>query len=158
MIRKVVLGMGVAAACLTLGLATVSADDLEGGAAEGVTVTVTGENYNLLATLTPDAAGDAAEGVGGMNALKVTEVTDAEGNAVEGWVGKTLHYLPTKSAADLMMGEGNQGKTVTVTGKVFQDAATLHVETFTLASSGGNDLFDEWDEIPVGTMTKQQVL
>jgi hypothetical protein len=132
------------------GVPVLAADE----APASVAVTVTGTNYNLLGTLAKDQVAEADSAYAGLNALKVTEAKDADGKAIEGMAGKTLHYLASKAAKDLMVGEANQGKTVTVKGKVFTDACALLVESFEV--SGGED--DEWGDLPVGTMSQQQIL
>jgi hypothetical protein len=120
---------------------------------KGVKVTVTGTNYCLLNALAPDAMAEANADYALLNGLKVTEALDEEGNAIEGMAGKTLHYVPSKGAQELLVGEAHQGATVTVTGTVYVDASSIVVDSFT-AESGG----DDWDELSIGSMSGQAVL
>lgn len=149
--------MLVAALVLALGLgAAVSAED---AAEEAVAVKVTGVNYCVLCTLAKGA--EAAAGFEKLNALKVTEALDADGNAIEGMAGKTLLYVPVKAAAELISGEANAGKTVTVTGKLFKCSGALVVESFSAADGAAADAgdgLDEWDTIGTTTMSKQAVI
>ncbi len=152
--KKAVL---IAVMALALGFgALVSAQD---AAEEAVAVKVTGVNYCVLGTLAKDA--EAAAGFEKLNALKVTEALDADGKAIEGMAGKTLFYVPVKAAADLISGDANAGKTVTVTGKVFKAAGALVVESFSAAegaAAAAGDAADEWDTIGTTTMSKQAVI
>lgn len=120
---------------------------------KAVDVKVTGENYCLLGAYGGDAAKPAANAENFKNGLKVTEVKGADDKALEGYEGKTLHYLPTEAAAPLIAGEENVGKTVTVTGKLYPNAGVLVVESFEAAEGG-----DEWEALPTGTLSGQQVL
>lgn len=117
-------------------------------APKGVAVTVKGINYNLVDTL---AKGTKA--VEEVNGLKVSEATGADGKAIEGLKGKTLHYLATEAAAALAKGKDNAGKGVTVKGTLFADANAILVESFEAAAGG-----DEWDELDVNSLSGQQVL
>lgn len=144
----VVSMMAVLVAALAA-LPVLAADEKPAGEA----VTVTGTNYGVLAAYGAGADGGA---LGGLNALKVTESSDAS------LVGKTLHYVPTKIAQDLQDGEGHRSKTVKVSGKVFKDACALLVDSYEVvegaAAAAGGDDFDDWDDLPVGTMSQQQIL
>lgn len=149
--KKSLLALTLAAlVAIAAGAPVLAADE----APASVAVTVTGTNYNLLGTLAKDQVAEADSALAGLNALKVTEAKDADGKAIEGLAGKTLHYLPSKSAKDLITGEANQGKTVTVKGKLFTDAGSLLVESF--EGAAGDD--DDWGDLPVGTMSQQQIL
>jgi len=66
-----------------------------------------------------------------------------------------VHYLPSKSCEDLLVGEKYAGKTVTVIGKLFKNENALLVESVE-AENGEDD--DDWDELPVGKMSGLQVL
>jgi len=126
-------------------------------APKAVPVTVTGVNYGLLATLAKDEVEGADETCAALNALKVKEAKDADGNVIEELKGKTLHYLPNKAGSALLMGKDNRGKTVTVEGKLFADAAVLAVDSFE-AAAGGDDEFGDFDELPIQSMSNQQIL
>lgn len=148
---------GFLALAMVMAVTAAFAQDAEEAQEEGpkgVKVTVTGTNYCLLSTLAADAMAEADANFALLNALKVTEALDADGNAVEGMAGKTLHYVPTKAAQELLVGEANQGATVTVTGTVYVDAASIVVESFTAAAGGD----DDWDELSIGSMSGQAVL
>ena len=114
-------------------------------------------NVCLLGTLAPGA--EAVAGMEKLNALKVTEALDAEGKAIEGMAGRVLVYVPVKAAADLVSGDANAGKSVTVNGKLFKAAGALVVESFAAAAApaaAGGD--DEWDSVGTTTVTKGAVI
>lgn len=142
------------AAALALAMTLPVANAADEAAAAGIQVTLKGVNYNLLGELAADKAADAKPEYATINALKVTEATDAEGNAHEALKGKTIHYLPSKSAEALMAGADNAGKNVTVKGTLFVDANAILVESFEAGEGGG----DEWDELDVNSLSGQQVL
>lgn len=112
-------------------------------------VVVTGENYALAEALGEEAA---PEGLA-LNALKVTEAKGADGKAIANLKGKTLHYLPTKGSAELVTGDANKGKSVTVTGKLYADAGVLVVDKFEAAAGD-----DGWEELPAISLSGQPVL
>ncbi|MBI1318534.1 MAG: hypothetical protein GC168_06260 [Candidatus Hydrogenedens sp.] len=122
--------------------------------AASVAVTLTGTNYNLLDTLAADAKADAPAELAKINALKVSDAKDAEGKAIEGLKGKTVHYVPSAAAAALLSGDEQKGKKVTVKGKLFADANTVLVESFEAAAGGD----DDWSELDLNTLSGQQVL
>ncbi len=128
------------------------------GEGDGVPVEVTGRNVNLVKTLCGDDA-PAAD----TNALKIKEVLGADGNAIEGYAGKLLHYLPADAAADLMKGDAHADKVVTVKGVLYANAQAIAVTDFEVevaAESDGDgwDDWDDWDELGVTTMSQQQVI
>ena len=133
-----------------------TADD----AAKPVSVQVTGMNVNLSKTLCGEEAPELDATYGGLNALIVKEALDADGKAIEGMVGKMLHYLPLATASKLMAGEENAGKGVTVKGLLYKDAMVIGVKEFTVeaAAAAGGDDWDDWDELGVKTMSQQQVI
>ncbi len=137
---------------LTLGASQVLAQD----APEAVPVTVTGVNYGLLVTLAKDQVDGADKTCAALNALKVTEAKDADGEVIEELAGKTLHYLPNKASMALLMGKENRDKTVTVKGSFFKDAAVLAVSSFEVTED--DDEFGEFDELPIQSMSNQQIL
>lgn len=145
----------MAVAGLGLGAGVVLAQD---EAPESVGVTITGVNYCLLCALAKGEMGNAPAPYARINALKVTEAKDVEGNALSGLTGKTIHYLPSKAAEILMANDTNAGKTVKVIGKLFKNENALLVETVEMeeSSDGGDD--DDWDELPVGKQSGLQVL
>lgn len=133
-------------------------------AADAVTVEVTGRNVNLVKALCGDAAPEPDATFGSMNVLKVEEVVDAEGNAIDGFAGKMLHYLPVAAASNLISGDDNVGKTVVVKGELYKNALVLGVTEFELVvaeetgDGDGWDDWDDWDELGVTTMSQQQVI
>ena len=151
--RKLMIGFAVA---LTLaGGALISSMSVD-AAATSVDVTITGQNYGLIATLAKDEAANAIEAAAQLNALKVTSAKGADGKEMADLKGKTVHYLPTKSAADLMLGDKHQGKNVEVKGKLFKAEGVLIVGEFKeAAAAAGND---DFDDLPTKTLTRQQVL
>lgn len=150
--KKAMLLTAAIALALTFAVVGVQAEDAAAEAPKGVAVTVTGSNYCLLCGLAADKAEDAPEATKHLNGLLVTEVLDADGTAIEGVAGKTLHYVPTKSAEALLVGEENADAVVTVKGTYFADANAIVVDSFE-ASAG-----DEWDDLPIGGLSGQQVL
>jgi hypothetical protein len=145
-------------ACTVLALVLTAGVSLaQDEAPKGVAATITGENICLLKTYGEGA--EAGEGVADLNALKVTSATDADGKAIEGLEGKVLSYVPTKAAQALLKGEENAGKTVTVKGTLFKDANVLNVASFEATTAAAEGDFDlNFDELPVQTMSQQQVL
>ncbi len=131
------------------------------GEAEGVPVTVTGQNVNLVSTLYGEDAPESD-----VNALKVTEVLDADGNAIEGYDGTLLHYLPGDAAAGLMTGDANADKVVTITGVLYASAQAIAITDFEVevaADTNGDDApfdwdDDDWPETPVTSPSGQQVI
>ena len=76
-----------------------------------------------------------------------------------GMAGRVLVYVPVKAAADLISGDANAGKSVTVNGKLFKAAGALVVESFAAAAApaaAGGD--DEWDSVGTTTVTKGAVI
>lgn len=128
-------------------------EDAVAEAEKPIVVTVSGENYCLIAAYGGEDAKLAENAAGAKNALKVDEATGADGAVLEGLAGKTLHYLPTEAAQALSGGEDNVGSTVTVTGKLYKEACVLVVESFEL-----EDDLDDWAPLPTGTLSGQQVL
>ncbi len=132
-------------------------------AEEAVEVSVTGQNVNLAKALCGDDAPECE-----VNVLKVTEMLDADGNAIEGYHGKMLHYLPADAAADLMTGDAHADKTVTVKGLFYDSAQAIMITDFEVvvaadADDGdddddGWDDWDDWDDLGVTTMSQQQVI
>lgn len=151
--RKVILGAAVAVALVFGGVISTLVVD---AAPASIDVTITGQNYGLIATLAKDQAGNAIEAAAELNALKVTSAKGADGKEIADLKGKTVHYLPTKSAADLMLGKAHQGKNVEVKGKLFKAEGALLVGEFkpAAAPAGG----DDFDDLPTSTVTRQQVL
>jgi hypothetical protein len=115
-----------------------------------VAATVTGENYCLHCTLVMADKPDAECGPESCSyALKVTEAKDAEGNAIEGMKGKTLHYITSDNAKKLKTDTAMFGKTVELKGNVFVAECAIDVEESTIvtAAAGGDDFsdFDDFD-------------
>jgi len=147
------------AALLAVGLVGVAVHaeeeaEAKAEAPKGMVVTITGENHCLACKYKGDAEA-ADENYQHVNALMIAEATDADGKIVEKLAGKTVFYVPTKAAQPLMFGLDNAGKTVTVKGTVFEGAHVVRVENFELAASDDDD---GWDDLPVGTLSAQQVL
>jgi hypothetical protein len=122
-------------------------------AGKGVNVTVTGECVNMLKAVGGDNAPEADGTFGALNILKVTEITDADGQAVEDV--PVVHLLPTASASSLLSGDA---KTVTVKGVLFKDCLTLQVDEVVGDAAGDDDGFDDWDEIGITTMSQQAII
>ena len=147
--KYLVLGLLAAVAVLTVGVTAGFAQD--DAAPAPVQLTIDGTNYCLLCELSKDDVAEANSTYATINALKVGAAVDGDGNLLEDLEGKTLHYLPTKSAEPLLVGEQLAGASVTVTAEYYKDAATIKVISFEAADSG-------WDDLPVGTKSNLQVL
>ena len=152
--KKVLVSAVVAMAAVMVFGVVVSAQT---AGEEAVAVKVTGANVCLLGTYAPGA--EAVAGMEKLNALKVTEALDADGKAIEGLAGRVLVYVPVKAAADLISGEANAGKSVTVNGKLFKAAGALVVESFAAAAAPADAAEDdEWDSVGTTTVTKGAVI
>lgn len=136
---------------------------------DGVAITVTGVNYCLLCHLAEDEAADAEHNYAKLNALKVQSAVNADGEAMDALVGKTLHYLPTENVLPLLAEDAHRDQVVAVSGVLFENASTLAVESFEATEDeagdeeggdGGDDDWgwDDWDDLPVGSMSGQQIL
>ncbi len=133
---------------------------LSASAQEGVQVQVTGKNVNFVKQMCGDKNPELDAKLGSMNVLVVTQVLDADGNAVEGLAGKVLHYLPVVGASKLIVGEDNLDKDISVKGVLYKDALVIGVQEFEVQSSGAADAgdWDDWDELEIKTMSQQQVI
>jgi len=152
MMKKSALSIALAA-LLALAAAPIFAEEEAAEeTAAGIAVTIEGLNYNLLSTLAEDHVEEAPAEYAGINALKITTCTDGEGKVHEALAGTTVHYIPCKHSADLMVGATHAGATVTVKGTLFPAENALLVESFEAASG------DDWDELDLGTLSGQQVL
>lgn len=126
----------------------------QGGANTAVKVTVTGENFNLLGTLSKEDLATADPAYAKLNALRVTEAKDADGKDIPELKGVTLHYLPNKKGEELYANDKNVGKKVTVTGRLYKQEHVLAVESFSVSAATGTDFL----ELPVGSQSGKQVL
>jgi len=135
---------------LTLGIARVAARETP----DAVPVTVSGVNYGLLATFAKEELEEADETCAALNALKVTEAKDADGKVIEDLKGKTLHYLPSRAGAALLLGEKHRDQTVDVHGGLYPDAGILAVDGFTV----DDDPFGQFPELPIQSMSNQAVI
>ena len=152
--KKYLLVAGLAvAAVLCYGVGAVLAEDAA-AAPESIGVEVDGVNYCVLTTLAADEAADAPAELAKINALKITAVKDIDGKDMPELVGKTLHYVPTASAKELIVGNANA--TVHVMSRLFKDAACIKVEEF--KAEGGSGAGDGFDLLPVGKQSGLQVL
>lgn len=151
--RKMMIGFAVALALVAGGLiSTISVD----AAATSVDVTITGQNYGLIKTLAKEEAANAIEAAAQLNALKVTSAKGADGKEIAGLKGTTVHYLPTKAAEELILGDKQQGKNVEVKGKLFKAEGVLLVGEFKPAAAPAGD--DDFEDLAPKTLTRQQVL
>ncbi len=148
--KKIALTLALACALAIIATTGVYAAEEAAKKPAPVVVTVTGTNYCLLGEFAKEAEADANYK---LNALLVTEALDADGKAIEGLAGKTLQYVPTKTAQALFVGDANKGATVTVKGKLFTAASALLVDSFEAAAAG-----DDWDDLEIGSLSGQQVL
>ncbi|HPO14398.1 MAG TPA: hypothetical protein PLI09_13230 [Candidatus Hydrogenedentes bacterium] len=103
----------------------------------GIPVALVGDNVDLVKTLAPSEAANASATCGAVNVLKVTEAKTADGKPMSDLKGKAIHYLPTKAAEPVMLGDGFAGKKVKVTGKLYKNEATILVEAVEEAAAAG---------------------
>jgi hypothetical protein len=101
-----------------------------------VQAVVTGLNYCVPCALKAQGAEAACEAGGHQHALKVTDIRDAEGNYIRGFVNKTIYYLNNPKGTELNESEELHEKTVTVEGTLFKDERILDVKDFKEAAGG----------------------
>lgn len=134
--------------------AVVAAEDEAKAPEEAVSVVITGENYCLLQALAPEEMEGANAAYAKMNALKVTQAEDALGMMLTELEGKTLHYLPNKIGQALLVNADTVGKTVKVTGNLFQNAAAIQVTGYEVVEAKSEF---SWDEPAVGTRSTKKL-
>lgn len=148
---KKLLAVTIAATAMlaTFGVTAVLAQgqDVE----KPIEVVVEGVNYCVLCELAKDDVAGANSAYATMNALKVGAALDKDNNLLSDLEGTTLHYLPTKQAEPLLIGEQHQGANVTVTGLYFKKANALKVVSYEAEETG-------FGSVPVGTKSNLQVL
>jgi len=109
--------------------------------------TITGENYCLHCSLVMADTPDAECGPETCSyALKVTEAKDAEGNAIEGLAGITLHYIGGEATKTLKTDSANFGKQVEIKGTVFIAERAVDVAEATVVADAGGDEFSDFDD------------
>lgn len=116
-----------------------------------VKLTLDGTNYCLLCELSEADAAEGNSAYAMLNALKVSDAVDSEGNFLDELEGKTLHYLPTKAAEPLLVGEQYRGVFLTIVAEYYKEAASIKVLGFKASDSG-------WDDIQVEGPSNQQEL
>jgi len=141
-------------AIFVCGASAVSAQEVKAPAPVGVIVS--GENFALLPALVKGETASANGALAQMNALKVQEAKTADGSALAELTGKTLFYLPTRTADILLTGETFRGKEVCVTGKLYRAENAVLVEKVEIKDvkikeiKGVKQGSDEWDTIQPG--------
>jgi hypothetical protein len=118
-----------------------------------VAATITGENYCLHCSLVMVDTPDAECGPDTCSyALKVTEAKDAEGNAIDGLAGITLHYIGGDATKTLKTDAAHHGKQVEIKGTVFVAERAVDVSEATIvADAGGSDEFSDFDDFDFST-------
>lgn len=147
--KVVIVTLASVALLLTYGVSVGLAQD---SAEQPVEVVVEGVNYCLLCDLAKDDVAAANSTYALLNALRVTAALDKDNNIIADLEGKTLHYLPTKEAEPLLVGEQNKDANVTVTGLYYKNAAAIKVVSFESEAGGG------WEDVPTGKKSNLQVL
>ncbi len=102
--------------------------DAKTEALKTVQAVITGENYCLLDTLGKSET--ALPALGKLNALRVATAKSGDGKVMPEFTGRTLHYLATKSAEQLLTGEAARGREVSVKGRLFKNESVLLVDSF----------------------------
>jgi hypothetical protein len=131
-----VLAVFVAVAIMTVGVTVGFAQDDPAP----VQLTLDGINYCLLCELSQADVAEANTAYASLNALKVSVAVDSDGKFLEEIEGKTLHYLPTKTAEALLVGEEFRGASVTVTAEYYKDAAAIKVVSFKTTDTEYEDI------------------
>jgi hypothetical protein len=136
------------AVTLGIGVSGVLAQDSPAKTPDAVDVTITGVNHGLLSSLAKGAAASANGVLAQMNVLKVTEAKMKDGAAIAELAGKTLYYVPSKTADSVITGERLRGKNITISGKLFKDVCAILVEE--VQAEGGEVDAEEWETLPKG--------
>jgi len=144
--KVAILGLLALAMVFSYGVSGVFAQDAK--APEAVGVTVTGVNYGLLSSLAKGEAASANGALAQMNALKVTEAKTADGAAIAELAGKTLYYVPSKTADSVITGGELRGKNVTILGKLFKNESAILVEK--VEAEDGEIGLDDLEMMPKG--------
>ncbi len=149
--KKLLVVTIAAVATLALyGVTTVLAQE-QAAPEQPVEVVVEGVNYCVLCELAKEEVAGANSAYATMNAVRVVAALDKDNNLMTDLEGTTLHYLPTKQAEPLLVGEQYQGANVTITGLYYKQANVLKVVSFEAEATG-------MGSVPVGTKSNLQVL
>ena len=154
MLKKMCM-MGLA---LTLAAAGAFAEEAatEEKAAEApasVEATITGDSFCVSCKL----SSSGVPVTGHLAAVKIKTATDKDGNEIADMAGKVLYVVPTEGGTALAPEGELSGKHVKVTGTVYPEMMAVQVASAEEAAAGG-DLWDDWDEQGVGSMSGQPVL
>jgi len=121
-----------------------------------IAVEITGKNINLIKTLCGEEAPEV-----NLNALLATEIKDADGNTIEEYEGKILHYLP-HTATELMTGAVHLDKIVFLKGVLYKNAQVVAVEEYavqdTTDQSEDWEDWDDWDELGITSPSQKQII
>jgi hypothetical protein len=144
------------AVALGIGVSGVLAQDSPAKAPEAVDVTITGVNHGLLSSLAKGETASANGALAQMNVLKVTEAKMKDGAAIAELAGKTLYYVPSKTADSVITGERLRGKIVTINGRLFKEECAILVGE--IQSEGGDAAEEDWNILPKGEKSQIQDL
>ena len=149
--RKMFTGISVAAALIAaVAFSTISVS----AAPTAVDVTITGQAVAVINTLAKDQAANAIPALADLNVLKVNAATGADGKAIADLKGKTLYFIPVKSAESLVAAKDAAGKWFEIKGRVFKAEGALLVTE----SKATKAPADDFGTLPTKTVTRQQVL
>ena len=132
----------MAAVALAVGLVlAVSAGMIHAQAApaadNAVKVVVTGTNYCVQCALKEQGAQASCDVTGHQHALKVTDIRDADGNYVRGFVNKTIYDINNAKGKELADNADLAGKPVTIEGTLYKDERIVDIASFKEAAGGG---------------------
>ena len=136
------------AVALGIGVSGVLAQDNPAKTPDAVDVTITGVNHGLLSSLAKGTAASANGALAQMNVLKVTEAKMKDGAAIAELAGKTLYYVPSKTADSVITGGELRGKNVTILGKLFKNESAILVEK--VEAEDGEIGLDDLEMMPKG--------
>jgi len=136
------------AVALGIGVSGALAQGAPAKAPEAVDVKITGVNHGLLSSLARGEAASANGALAQMNVLRVTEAKMLDGAVIAELAGKTLYYLPSKTADSVITGAGSRGKNVTILGKLFRNEGAILVKEVEVED--GEMGLDELEMMPKG--------
>ncbi|MFU8803216.1 MAG: hypothetical protein ACNA8W_05335 [Bradymonadaceae bacterium] len=94
-------------------------------------VVLIGQNECLGCSLKgSDKAASQCSDFGHTHTLRVEKAQDAEGQTLDEFIGRRVHYLANDKSAPLLKGEEFHGDRVQVKGRLFANSATLEVAEF----------------------------
>ena len=119
----------------------VNAEDAEAAPEKAAPVEIVLDGTNVaLADLLPEGAQMAEGPSAQVNVLRVTGAATMDGEFLGDLEGKVLHYLPTKEAEPILMGDSQRGTQISIEGTYYADGAMLLVKSVTLPEEGWIDV------------------